>query len=259
MQSEIKEEIEVSPSTIENIDFALYTWVDDQELFCTTNSGYKKTKVKWVMGERSHQSKSDSEMRDSSGALILPMITVERTRMTKELNKKGTVYGNVPPALVSSKLGDTITIARKINQRKTANFTNAQTKKRFGQINFKTSKDKSKVVYETITIQIPVYVETTYKVTIGSNWIKIYHEDHSYEAFVQGDFAQDNSAAKLDNNERNFKTEIEIKVLGYLIGDGPNDEKPKIVKRENAVDVKLPRERIILGDIPETKNSKYRE
>ena len=279
MQSEIKEEIEVSPSTIENIDFALYTWVDDQELFCTTNSGYKKTKVKWVMGERSHQSKSDSEMRDSSGALILPMITVERTRMTKELNKKGTVYGNVPPALVSSKLGDTITIARKINQRKTANFTNAQTKKRFGQINFKTSKDKSKVVYETITIQIPVYVETTYKVTIrteyqqqmnellqpfmtrtrGSNWIKIYHEDHSYEAFVQGDFAQDNSAAKLDNNERNFKTEIEIKVLGYLIGDGPNDEKPKIVKRENAVGVKLPRERIILGDIPETKNSKYRE
>ena len=79
--------------TIENIDFALYTWVDDQELFCTTNSGYKKTKVKWVMGERSHQSKSDSEMRDSSGALILPMITVERTRMTKELNKKGGLRG----------------------------------------------------------------------------------------------------------------------------------------------------------------------
>jgi len=47
--------------------------------------------------------------------------------------------------------------------------------------------------------------------------------------------------------------------LGLLIGDGPNDEKPRIVKRENAVDIKLPRERVMYGDIPDVKNSKYRE
>jgi len=44
-----------------------------------------------------------------------------------------------------------------------------------------------------------------------------------------------------------------------LLGDGKNDEKPKIVKRENAVEVKLPRERVILGDISDIENSKYRE
>ena len=44
-----------------------------------------------------------------------------------------------------------------------------------------------------------------------------------------------------------------------LLGDGPNDEKPKIVKRENAVEVKLPRERVMLGDEPDVKDSKYRE
>jgi len=279
MQSEIKEEIEVSTSTIEDVDFALRNWVDEQELFCTTNKGWRKAPVKWVIGERSFQTKEDSQMRDSSGALILPMITVERTGLVKDLAKKGTVYGNVPPAFVSSKLGDTITIARQVNQKKTANFANAHAKKKHGQINFRTRKENKQVVYQTVTIPIPVYVEATYKVTIrteyqqqmnellqplitrtrGATKIKIKHEDHAYEAFVQGDFAQDNTASALEQNERNFKTTIEIKVLGMLLGDGPNDEKPKIVKRENAVDIKLPRERTMLGDEPDIKDSKYRE
>jgi hypothetical protein len=279
MASNIKEEIEVSPSTIEDIDFALRNWVDEQELFCTTNKGSRKAPVKWVIGERAFQTKEDSQMRDSSGALILPMITVERTGIVKDLAKKGTVYGNVPPALASSKLGDTLTVARQINQKKTANFANAHTKKKRGQINFRTRKENKKVVYQTVTVPLPVYVEVSYTVTLrteyqqqmnellqpfitrtrGATQIKITHEEHQYEAFIQNDFSQDNTASALEQNERNFKTTIEIKVLGMLLGDGKNDEKPKIVKRENAVEVKLPRERVILGDISDIENSKYRE
>jgi len=279
MASNIKEEIEVSPSTIEDIDFALRNWVDEQELFCTTNKGSRKAPVKWVIGERAFQTKEDSQMRDSSGALILPMITVERTGIVKDLTKKGTVYGNVPPALASSKLGDTLTVARQINQKKTANFANAHTKKKRGQINFRTRKENKKVVYQTVTVPLPVYVEVSYAVTLrteyqqqmnellqpfitrtrGATQIKITHEEHQYEAFIQNDFSQDNTTSALEQNERNFKTTIEIKVLGMLLGDGKNDEKPKIVKRENAVEVKLPRERVILGDISDIENSKYRE
>ena len=48
---------------------------------------------------------------------------------------------------------------------------------------------------------------------------------------------------------------INIKVLGYLIGDEDNQEKPMIVERENAVEVKLPRERVILGESPEFPGS----
>ena len=115
MQDKIKEEIEVSTSTIEDIDYALRNWVEEQELSCTTNKGWRKAPIKWVIGERAYQSKKDSQMRDSSGALILPLITVERTGIVKDLSRKGTVYGNVPPALVSSKIGDTITVARQVN------------------------------------------------------------------------------------------------------------------------------------------------
>ena len=33
------------------------------------------------------------------------------------------------------------------------------------------------------------------------------------------------------------------------MGEGPNDDRPKITIVENAVDVKIPRERVIMGDI----------
>ena len=45
-----------------------------------------------------------------------------------------------------------------------------------------------------------------------------------------------------------FETKINIKVLGYLIGDGINREKPQITIQENIVEVKISRERVITGD-----------
>ena len=37
----------------------------------------------------------------------------------------------------------------------------------------------------------------------------------------------------------------------YTIGGDKNEAQPKIVRRENAVEIKLPREHVIFGDIPE--------
>ncbi len=58
-----------------------------------------------------------------------------------------------------------------------------------------------------------------------------------------------------------FETKITIKVLGYLIGEGVNRDKPQITIRENAVEVKISRERVITGDkVPwKKKNKDYRE
>ena len=58
----------------------------------------------------------------------------------------------------------------------------------------------------------------------------------------------------------NYETDINIEVMGYLIGEGENQEKPKIVKRENAVEFKIGRERTIMGDIPQNlKDGFYKE
>ena len=55
--------------------------------------------------------------------------------------------------------------------------------------------------------------------------------------------------AEMGEEERSYETEVQLRILGYLMGQGSNDNKPKVTVVENFVDVKIPRERVILGDI----------
>ena len=69
-----------------------------------------------------------------------------------------------------------------------------------------------------------------------------------YEAFIQQEFAQDNNISALDTDERTYQTKVDISVLGYLIGEDKNQAQPKVVIRENVVQVRVPRERRITED-----------
>ena len=89
---------------------------------------------------------------------------------------------------------------------------------------------------------------------------RINYENHYYEVFINGDFANGSNQTDLGMTRRNYENTVSIEVLGYLIGDGENQEKPKIVRRENAVEYKLSREKVILGDIPDNiKGGFYRD
>ena len=110
-----------------------------------------------------------------------------------------------------------------------------------------------------MTIPMPVYLEITYSLflrteyqqqmneivtpfitrTGGVNYFVFKKDGHSYEAFIQQDFTQDNNVASLEAEERKYQTKIDIKVLGYIIGEDKNQEQPKIVVRENALDYKM--------------------
>jgi len=74
---------------------------------------------------------------------------------------------------------------------------------------------------------------------------------------MQPSYGQENSVADMGDDERMYQTAIEVKVLGYLIGSEHNQKTAQIVERENAVKVKLPRERVILGETPPWKDGKY--
>ena len=65
----------------------------------------------------------------------------------------------------------------------------------------------------------------------------------------------ESNVKSLGQEERKFVSVIPVKVLGYLIGAGANQEKPILVVRENFVDIKIPRERIVFSDSNEVKNS----
>lgn len=121
-----KEEI-FMPSTIETIDGALVKLIrDDLNIFCTTSEGWKRVPVIWTSAERNFQTKDNKDLRDSSGVLIKPIITVERASITKDISRRGFLHGNIPD--VNDPKGGTITIARQINQDKTSKFANSDSK-----------------------------------------------------------------------------------------------------------------------------------
>lgn len=272
-------EVSFMPSTVETIDRAMFNYVDNElDLFSQTNKGWEKVPVLWVSAERAFQIKRDKGLRDSKGILKLPLITVERKGITKDPNFKGVAWSHIPE--LNDEKGGALVVARRIKQDKTSNFINADTARLegsmsaadvgVGQQNFP-SKTSAKVVYETVSIPVPTYVAVNYEIIIRTEYQQqindlispfitktgqitafvMKHEGHMFEGFIEGDFSQSSNVAQLNEEERMYETSIKIKVLGYLIGEGQNRERPKLTIRENAVEVKVQRERVIVGDIPE--------
>ena len=147
-----------------------------------------------------------------------------------------------------------------------------------GQANF--PYNNKKIVYETLTMPVPTYINITYSIVLKGEYFQQINEmltpfivktgqinnffinadGHKFEGFLPVDFAQNNNASNLGDDERVFETKIDIRILGYLVGAGKNEERPKIAIRENIVEVRFPREHVMLGDIPSTVSGAfYRE
>jgi hypothetical protein len=268
------QEITFQASTIETIDLAFYNWINSEmDLYASYPEGWKKVPVTWVSAERTHQIKNNKELRDSSGMIIYPIMTIERKSINKDQQKTGSIPANLRP--VNDEKGGTITIARRINQDKTSNFQTADNLKRgitrrdtkVYPLNSNNYQTKNKVVYQTVTIPIPVHVGVTYQINIktdyqqqlnelttpfftrngNTRYIQLTQDGHKYDAFIKGDFTFENNASSLNEERKTYSSAITVEVIGYLIGDDKNQIKPKIVFRENAVEVKIPREKVIIG------------
>ena len=86
--------------------------------------------------------------------------------------------------------------------------------------------------------------------TIGdyAKMVKISNNDHYYEAFLGGTYTAQNNSNSFTDSERVYITTITFNVIGYLMGEGDNQIRAKVIKRENAVEVKIPREKVFVGD-----------
>ena len=257
-------EVTFMPSTIETIDFALYDWLNEElGIFCTTNEGWKKVPLIWSMPERAFQIKDNKDLRKKD-VFVLPAISIERTTLKKDPNMKGVAWSHIPR--INDAKGGAITVARRIQQEKTANFQNADARRIY--------KDKTypykdgKTVYETITMPLPTYVVANYKLTVNTEYQQqmneivtpflaytgqinnffIRRDGHKFEGFVKGDFGLENNVSNLSEEERNFKTVIDLEILGYIMGSDKNDNQPKVTIRESAADFRITGERVILGD-----------
>ena len=58
----------------------------------------------------------------------------------------------------------------------------------------------------------------------------------------------ENNISGYEGDERKYETSLDINVFGYLIGDEKNQKQPRVVRRENAVQIRFARERIVVQD-----------
>ncbi len=78
--------IPFAPSTIDNVDAAMLDYVENKlNIFTTTHKGFERVPVVWVAPKRGFSAKKDTLFSDSPGALILPIISIERTNVAKDL------------------------------------------------------------------------------------------------------------------------------------------------------------------------------
>ena len=280
---EFLKEISMMPSTIETIDTAMFRYIDETlNLHANTNEGFRKVPVIWVSAERAFQIKNTDNTRGPKGRLYHPLIAIERTGIQKDPTFKGVAWAHIPNQ--NDEKGGAIVVARRIKQDKTANFVNADKNRTVstwtsakgpGQENYPGAGKK--VVYETISFPIPTYIAVNYSISIKTNYQEqmnnlitpfmvrpgqitsffINADGHRFEGFIEGDFTQDYNAKNLGEDERYYQTAISMKVQGYLIGNATNEERPKIAIRENQVDIKIGREQVIFGEIPDYNKTSF--
>lgn len=273
MSETIDAKIHFEVSTIETIDQSVLNFVKGLSLSTKTNKGFKPVPIIWGTAERAYQVKKNKEIRDSQGLLVLPIISIKRTGFTKSSASPGVFQGNVPE--VDDAKGGSLNVSRVLYQQKTMEFANADALRLYGQKNFPSQNPK--IVYKTVSVPMPVNVEVMYEITLRTeyqqqmndlmtpfatkpgtvNFVRLIEKDHRYEGFIQESYTSNDNLSDFSSDERKFETKINLKVIGYIVGEGKNREKPHYAIRENAVEVKIPRERITLGEIPEHEFGAY--
>jgi len=257
-------EIGMLVSDIENIDYSLVSWLkEDLSLSATTNEGFVKVPVLWQTPERSFQIKNEKEMRDDAGALKLPIISVERTGITKDPERKGSYQAHLYSKDRNGRVGRMV-LAKKIKQDKTRNFAVVQASRNItvGKRQQYSPRINKKIVVQTLSIPIPVYVNVEYKIVIKCEYQQQMNEmmapfitrtgqinsftmkrnGHSYESFIDQSFTHNNNVSNPEEEMRMFSSEINIRVLGYLMGEGENDDRPIVAVEESIVELTYPRE-----------------
>jgi hypothetical protein len=260
----------LSPSNLETIDYAVYDWLNDRiDVRVTTHAGYNKVPVIWAAAERTFQIKNNKDIRDDGSRLILPLISIERTATSPASNFRGKYQASIPSKFNYYNDGGVISIDTLIQQAKTTDFANADSFRKAQDFN---SKNKNKkIVYEIISAPIPVHVKSSYTITLRTNFqeqmnsmitqfiavngqsrvFSIKRDGHGYELLYPTDSITtlSNNIRNMQNNEREYKTEVKFDVLGYIFGDNVQSDTPKIIIRESIVEFKLPRESVIVGTL----------
>jgi len=249
-----------------------------------TNEGFTEVPVLWQAPERAYQIKNDKALRDDGGALKMPLLSIERTGIVKDPSRKGGFQAHIYASPTKEGRTGRMVVARRIVPDKTRDYSVATgarsnvssiVRERWHpgrpKIDDSTGKktpagprSNKSIVIQYLSIPIPIYVNVEYKIVIKSEYQQQMNElltpfivrpgqinsfllrrnGHLYEAFVDQNFNHNNNINDLGEDSRQSTTEFTIRILGYLIGEGPNDDRQLVRIHENAVTVTYPQESV---------------
>lgn len=237
-------------SSLESIDSAFLKYIEDLNINVKTSNGLTPVPVIWGSAERSYQIKNNILLRDENGSLIPPIISIERSSFSKDPSDKGAFQANVAGTV------DYYYSTKEVNQAESNKHATSDLSKMPNAVKFLGVKKNKKVVYETTKIAVPVYITIQYKINLlvsyqsqlneifqffaartGQNYFVITDDKHRYECFMEKEFNQE-ATNDLGEEERKYKADINVKVLGYLTSEGPNQARPNKKKEQNPVEVK---------------------
>jgi hypothetical protein len=260
-EKDIPENVIVPSCTIEDVDYALFSLFDKElnlSVKDSTTGKHKKPPIVFSSGERWALIKNNKLLRDRSGAIILPIITVQRSSISQrneDIVGRG-INQNSGQLVIYKKLAsEDIEYQNLLNNQKIPNQGSAQTERNDGKsYNNLINNDKQNNVFEVITIPSPQFYTIKYTVTIWTQYLQqlnniieqmmaaylpvgsrsfkiVTKKGYWFIAKVEEDFKDETNFTDMSDNERIIKSSFEITVPAYFIAGNDIPGVPNPVRR----------------------------
>ena len=253
-----------SPSTIEDIDGAVFNWIDSiLNIMVNTHEGVQKVNCVFATPERSNLSKRDKEVRDNKYSLKYPVIAITRGDFMTPKAKNGSLQGS---AFRNASISLVLPIHAELNPEKTADRANADAKRYAGTLNVR-KRPTSRPIYNVYSIPVPTFVEVKYEISLISNFqqqmnemlnpfikyssningFKLLYNGHGYECTFDESISNASNLADISDTERVVEYNFNITVRGYIHHGDVNDKAPTVIRQETRPEIVFKTELIYTG------------
>jgi hypothetical protein len=259
-EKDIPDDFKVPSCTIEDVDYALFNLFDKElnlSVKNTTTGKHKKPPVIFSSGERWALIKNNKMLRDRSGAIILPIITIQRTSISQtndDVTGRG-INQNVGQLVIYKRLSQDDVDYQNLLNKQEINTSNVTTE-RLDKTNYGTliKNKKNNNIFEIITIPTPQFYTVKYTITIWTQYLQqlnnIFEQlmaaylpvgmrtykittkkGYWFLAKVDENFKDETNFTDMSDNERIIKSSFEITVPAYFISGDDIPGIPNPVRR----------------------------
>lgn len=235
---------------VEDVDRAVFDLFSNVLPFYYEENGKQsKYPAIFASGERAVILKKRKALRDTAGALILPLISIMRTSLTQDPDGYGIIPTGEEIVIKKKIYSENLAFKEEINENNlynqenvkketTANGAFAKRTFSIGESNISLNSS-SKNIYETYTIPTPRFFNSVYSVTFWTQTqtqmnevfealLSVYptmsrsfmiksEKGYNFTANIDSSFETENNVDGMNDEERIIKSTINLNVNGYVI------------------------------------------